>query len=303
VRLVTFLCAAVAIAAAAGCTGPAQSGPAAVPPSAATAASAPAQEPVARTVDLQSAGDEFTDAGSLPGWSVFHGDLTDEQAGTIDVGATTPGALTIAPGRASWVDRSRGFYLYKQVEGDFMVTLRVKATGRSGSLPTVDWSLTGLLLRAPTAQPRSENWIGHTVGFVSQPTIERKTTRESRSVLRLSPVPAGWIELRAVRSGRLFALLHRVPGQPWQLDGAYSRADLPRTLQVGINAQTGYESPVADLTATLDWIRFKPTGIPAAAGDQLLTQIAVAGRFDDGYAASAPELELIRKHLLPYLTA
>jgi hypothetical protein len=33
---------------------------------------------------------------------------------------------------------------------------------------------------------------------------------------------------------------------------------------VGIDAQSGYESPTANLRSDVDWIRFGQTGIPAA---------------------------------------
>ena len=71
--------------------------------------------------------------------------------------------------------------------------------------------------------------------------------------------------LRLVRSGSTFALLRRSPGQRWVLQHAYSRTDLPTTLQVGIDAQSGFDTRASvDLVATVDWIRFAETGIPAA---------------------------------------
>jgi hypothetical protein len=76
-------------------------------------------------------------------------------------------------------------------------------------------------------------------------------------------VPAGWIELRGVRIGPVFALLRRSPGKRWLLQGPYTRRDLPDALQAGIDAQSGFDSAHADLRSRVDWIRFAETGIPA----------------------------------------
>jgi hypothetical protein len=162
------------------------------------------------------------------------------------------------------VNNRRAFYLWKRVEGDFAVTVRVRTDGLNGHVPNANWSLSGLLLRAPVADGQRENWIGWTVGYVNGTSVvERKTTRQSNSELRLSLVPAGWIELRAVRIGPVFALLRRSPGKRFVLQGSYTRRDLPTALEVGIDAQSGFDSAKADLRSRVDWIRFAETGIPA----------------------------------------
>ena len=210
---------------------------------------------------LASLGDEFDGSASLSAWNVIQGDISDGGASTFGV---HDGALTIVSSHASWVNNSRAFYLWKRVEGDFTVTARVRADGLNGPVPNANWSLSGLLLRAPVADGERENWIGWTVGYVNGASVvERKTTRQSNSTLRLSLVPAGWIELRAVRIGPVFALLRRSPGKPWVLQGSYTRRDLPDALQVGIDAQSGFDSAKADLRSRVDWIRFAETGIPA----------------------------------------
>jgi hypothetical protein len=305
------LTALVAFALLTACQMPGRPGLGAGPPSAAPPTSAPVApsepvEPIAPTVDLAAAGDEFNDPARLAKWTIVDGAAGAGAAGDrarYDISTTTSGALTVVAGKASWVGRSRGFFLFKQVEGDFSVTVRVRATGRHGLLPTVDWSLTGLLVRAPAGQPRTENWVGHTVGFVGQPTIERKTTRGNRSILRLAPVAPGWIELRTVRVDRLVVLLYRRPGQEWVVEAAYSRPDLPRTVQVGINAGTGYESDPADLTSTVDWIRFAPIGISTRARAEVLGAVSTTVRIEDAYAVSAGDLAHIRRAWGAALTA
>jgi hypothetical protein len=259
-------------------------------------------DPVVPTVDISNASDEFDDPAALAAWTVMQGDLITGEQSRVDVAATTPGSLTIVAGRISWVDRHRGFFLYKHIRGDFSVTLRVRAAGRSAPTPAVDWSLTGLMLRAPATQTSKENWIGYTAGYVGSPTTESKTTQGGRSYLRLAWIDPGWIELRAVRMGSLVVLLRRQNDQGWTFERAYSRQDLPDVLQVGINAGTGIEPGVADLVSTVDWIRFRPTAVPADLLQQTLGQLVGTPLLQDGYALPSTDANLVRKNLLPYLT-
>src|SRR5690242_8910643 len=120
----------------------------------------------APVVELGWAGDEFDDPTSLEGWTVMQGELQDGTPGTVDIGRTNPGALTTVPGRSWWVNGTRGLFVYKVLRGDFVVTARVRASGKAAPLPAVDWSLAGLLLRAPSSPNGSEHWVGYTVGFV-----------------------------------------------------------------------------------------------------------------------------------------
>jgi len=257
------------------------------------------EEVSAPVAELDRAGDEFDDPASLAGWTVMQGELQDGTPGTVDIGRTNPGALTMTPGRSWWVNGTRGLFVYKVLRGDFVVTARVRASGKAAPLPAVDWSLAGLLLRAPSSPNGSEHWVGYTVGFVGAPRVERKTTKSSRSELRLIPVEPGWIELRAVRAGPLVMLLRRQGGTDWTLDAVYERADLPETLQVGIDAQSGYEADRADLVAETDWVHVAPTGIPDAVLAGLTGQLSHAVSRDEGNTLTARDTDLVREALLP----
>jgi hypothetical protein len=204
--------------------------------------------------------DEFG-APALAGWEQMQGDTVD---GTTAV-SVGDGLLTIRSARASWVREQRAFYLWKDVTGDFLATTRIKVSGESADQPTADWSLAGLLVRRPAADRTRENWIGWTTGAVAgSPVFERKTTARSSSVLQLIPARTGWLELRVVRLGSVFLLLHRYPDGRWIYAARYYRPDLPRMLQVGIDAQSGYGVDFADLVAQVDYVHFAPTGVPAA---------------------------------------
>jgi hypothetical protein len=82
------------------------------------------------------------------------------------------------------------------------------------------------------------------------------------SQLVLVPAPTGWLELRIARVGPAFFLLRRSPGGAWVRQWLYSRFDLARTLEVGIDAQSGFDSDDADLVAEVDYAHFAPTGVP-----------------------------------------
>jgi hypothetical protein len=213
---------------------------------------------------LASLSDTFADPASTSAWQVLEGDLQDGVAPRFDIARTTPGELTIEPGRSWWVDRTRAFALFKPVTGDFVVTVAIRVTGKTSPAPTANWSLSGLLVRRPTSDRAKENWLAFRVGRVDGVDVfERKTTVNGRSELVLSPAQTGSVELRVARVGRYFELLRRYPGQRWQLHRSYVRSDLPATLGVGIDAFSGYEDTKADLVSHVDSIRFSPTGVPA----------------------------------------
>jgi hypothetical protein len=214
---------------------------------------------------LPTLSDEFDDPATLSQWQVMQGDLADGVAPTYDISRTTPGELTITPGRSWWVDGTRAFYLYKPVAGDFVVTARLRVTGRGGGSPTADWSLSGLLVRRPTDNRAQESWLSFRVGRrAGKDVFERKTTVAGTSTLVLTPAQPGWVELRIARVGRYFVLLRLYPGGRWTQHFVYVRRDLPLALTAGIDAFSGYGDTKADLVSHVDWIHFAPTGVPAA---------------------------------------
>src|SRR3954470_2308219 len=132
--------------------------------------------------------DEFDTPGTASQWQEMRGDLADGIVPTWDIAQSTPGELTVTPGRSWWVDGTRAFYLYKPVTGDFVVTARLHVTGRDGPTPTADWSLSGLLVRRATDNRAQENWVSLRIGRRGgKDVFERKTTVAGTSTLVLSP--------------------------------------------------------------------------------------------------------------------
>lgn len=220
---------------------------------------------------LPSLSDTFDDPATLPAWQVIQGDYPDGDSTAYDVGKSTVGELTVVPGRSWWVDQTRGWYLYKPVTGDFMATLRLRVTGRSGDEPTANWSLSGLLVRRPTADRAQESWLSFRIGRVNNVDVfERKTTSHGVSHLILTPTKPGWVELRVARVGQYFALLYRYPGGPFRFHYGYWRPDLPQALTVGIDAFSGDDDTKADLVSHVDSIAFASTGVPGPLKKQVL---------------------------------
>src|SRR5690242_7820201 len=151
--------------------------------------------------DLVALSDTF-DGPSLDGWQSMEGEVRDGGHTTFSTG---DGELTVHTAQSTWFRTQHAFYLWKQVSGDFVATVRLRVSGEDGAVPTANWSLAGLLVRSSQSTTQNENWLNFTVGRVSGATVvERKSTRFSNSQLVVDEVPDGWIELRTVRIGPRF---------------------------------------------------------------------------------------------------
>lgn len=207
--------------------------------------------------DLAALSDEFDDASALGRWAK----LSDvegwpDQIKKLDVDAANPGNLTLEPYPSFWFGDFHAPFLFKRVKGDFIVTTRTLVTGASAAVPEREYSLAGLLVRAPHDGGRAawkegnENWIFITAGTGDGdglPQFETKNTRDSSSRLELSPRRPGWVELRIARVGSHITLLRRAEGEGWRVMRREDRPDLPETLQVGLIAYTDYTSLKCDL--------------------------------------------------------
>jgi hypothetical protein len=235
--------------------------------------------------DLQSLSDEFTDEKSLANWKQFHEvEGWRSMIKTLDVNKTTAGSLHLEPSVAGWFEDYQGAFIFKEVTGNFLVTARVKTRGKETEMPTALWSLAGLMVRAPRPeatkdkwQPRGENWLFFTTGVadpVTQPVFESKTTGNSKSNLKLRPAKTGWVELGIARVRSAFILLYRYDGETkWTVHERFHRRDLPRAVQVGLNAYSGgstheeqepfkfntmqSKNGKADLILNVDYVRFR----------------------------------------------
>lgn len=170
------------------------------------------------------------------------------------------GALILRPHSSGWFEDMQAGHLYREVEGNFVVTTRLRVEGTRAATPQTLFSLAGIFIRVPregltaaTWQPGQENWMFFSVGSAfpaGTPQFEAKTTFNSLSTLRIADAAAvypqgqpSWVELRVARQGELFSLLHRVAGQrAFTLHDQFIRPDLPQRLNVGLTAYSDWNT-------------------------------------------------------------
>jgi hypothetical protein len=173
--------------------------------------------------------------------------------------AVEDGRLVLRPTSSGWFEDMQAGHLYREIDGNFIVTTRLRVEGTKQALPQRSFSLAGLFVRVPrpglTAanwQPGKENWMFFSLGTAfpaGTPQFEVKTTYNSLSTLFISDAAAAyapsakWVDLRIARQGELFTLLQRVEGQAeFTLVEQFIRPDLPARLNVGITAYADWDS-------------------------------------------------------------
>lgn len=278
--------------------------------------------------DLCQLDDEFDAASTLTLWRRIYQveGWPFDQLQTWDINTSRAGHMTLMPWTSSWYQDLRGALVFKEIDGDFVVSTRFEAsnrtrTGAPGSL----YSLAGLFIRSPRAitspaqwTPGGENYVFLSAGAASAPgtyQYEVKSTLNSDSLLTISSaceptcstVPV--FELRAARlEGEHFILLRRPEGGAWRVHRRYARSDMPERLQVGLTAYTDWAAiegvywpnnqfghntslittGAPDLLAQFDFVRFRRPQIPAdLAGRDF------SAAFDPNNAASVSDAELL----------
>ncbi|HLO99619.1 MAG TPA: hypothetical protein VK171_13570 [Fimbriimonas sp.] len=199
---------------------------------------------------LSKLSDEFDNAASLSNWKRIE-QTEGWGASQLESGEIKGGELVLMPFASSWYQDYRGVLLYKEVEGDFVVSTKVNSTSRDGrSAPRVSYSLGGIMVRTPrsdsanTWRPGQENYVFLSIGSADQPgnfQFEVKTTQQSVSTLEKTPAASGEAILQFIRSGSNIALLKKQNGQ-WSVHKRYTRSDMPSTLQVGFTVYTDWDS-------------------------------------------------------------
>jgi len=223
--------------------------------------------------DLTSLSDEFTDANALKQWKRFS--EAEGRPNRIAQADVRDGHLSIIPSSGAWWAGYHGAYLFKEIEGDFVLTTRLKVTGKGGGEPSGIWTISGLLVRAPAE--RQENWVYLMTGRgpAEARVVDSKSTVNGINLWDITPAQAGWYELRIARLGPLFLEMCRPDGGDWTLRKRIVRTDLPARLQAGINVTSDFKlsssMPAAKYNAELfpgrsnsdsltlfDYVRFQP---------------------------------------------
>lgn len=201
------------------------------------------------TSDISALSDSFDDL-NLNSWKQLH--VEEGWANNIKSLSVDKGVLNFQTHTCGWYADFHGAYLYKEVEGNFDVKVKINVTGQHADIPSVEWSLAGLMARKPSTLTKStweagqENYVFITTGIAEQlntPVYETKTTVNSSSTLNLISSSEGYRYLRIVRINSSFFLLTKEENQTnWVLRKRFNRNDLPPKLQLGYIAYTGWNS-------------------------------------------------------------
>jgi YVTN family beta-propeller protein len=102
--------------------------------------------------DVAALSDEFDDATSLLHWQRNHvaEGWNADKLEVFDIDSSAPGHMRMMPYSSSWYQDFTGAYAYKEVSGDFIVTIDLDVLNRAGTgRPNQEFSLTGLMIRTP----------------------------------------------------------------------------------------------------------------------------------------------------------
>lgn len=204
----------------------------------------------------QDLNDEFDDAKTLKGWTVFKpGNVEPYQK--LDIGAVRKGWLTLVPkANQGWYNEGTAPALFKQIEGDFLLETCVvtRKAGAPDEAPGASYNSAGLIVRDPASGPRRQNWVVVNVGH-QDPDLgtEVKTTVNSVSQLeKRRGEHTG--HLRLARVGTTVYALSKLNGEDkWTLLKELERRDLPKRVQIGLMCN-GW-TPQSDLHAEFDYFR------------------------------------------------
>lgn len=108
--------------------------------------------PVVINDDLVTLSDEFDDPATLSHW-LRNNEVEGWNADKLEqwnIDTNTPGHMRLMPYSSSWFANFTGAYTFKEVTGDFVVTINLDVLNRAGTgRPNSDFSLAGLLIRTP----------------------------------------------------------------------------------------------------------------------------------------------------------
>ncbi len=261
-----------------------------------------------QTGDISALSDDFDDVSTIGNWQRIHKveGWNADQLEKFDIGQTKSGWMTMVPYSSTWYQDYRGILAFKPVSGDFVMTTKLRTTGRNGSgAPRAQFSLAGIMIRAPrnvtpqTWKTGGENYIFLSHGNADQPgqhQFEVKTTQNSDSQLRTSPAGSEEAIIQVARIGSTFILLKNDGGQ-WTVHQRYDRADFPATVQAGLTVYTDWPnasklSPIQqngtvikngapDLLAQFDYVHYRRPQVPAGKSVAQMTDQELLGFLGD----------------------
>ena len=268
--------------------------------------------------DLAALSDEFSDAAKLSQFRQHHEvEGWTNKLKKMEVSST--GSLVLEPYTSVWFYDYSAPFAFKEVEGDFMVTSRLRVHGTKTPYPQSTYSLAGLMVRQPrTAVPFTsddkwpkdrENYIFAVTGTTDEPgepILETKSAIRSRPLVKHYPLEnTNWLEIRVARIGPSFVVLYRPDGGEWTVHERFFRPDLPSRVQAGVMVYSDFATidakhwyrpweynkkvitdGVADMTAEFDYVRYARVSVPPESARKL----AALGVTWDDYRISNADL-------------
>lgn len=221
---------------------------------------------------LHALNDEFNQACTLSDW--YDVNVTEgwniQPLEVLDVDQTNEGFMTLIPYTVTWFENFKGALIYKNVEGNFVVTTRVLPTNRAYDdmpNPGSQYSLAGIMLRRSKSlttgaagwSAGQENYIFLSAGYASTghptcpgcpgPHFEVKNTINSNSNLEVSSIDTLDVQIRVARINDAIIVLYRLTGGDFLVHRRYSRSDFPDSMQLGMVTYTDY--PKANTYTTI----------------------------------------------------
>ena len=199
--------------------------------------------------DFETPRDYLTDSLEGIGWDGFIGLGLDETANALNASIDRPGELYLESVESFWWPpfTTLGPFLYKEVEGDFIATVRVT------DYADVAYNNIGLMARVgdPDLAGGGEDWISidyfpiYSVGNIARYCNDDTRTEDGGGNGTAWDAPT---YLRLTREGNTFRLWTSLDGSVWEEypDPAFSPLERPDLdglpLQVGIHHATGTEN-------------------------------------------------------------
>ena len=183
-------------------------------------------------------GHEFDDDDGLDAWSLLH--ELDDAPEPYSLLQVEDGTLVIEPEVGGWYADWTGFFMFRELSGDFMIETDVVVTTQSGSgAPENPYNTAGLLLRDPDSAPGSQTWMTYNVGMQDgELGTEAKLTIDSFSVLDVTPGEASGV-LRICRVGDSVHYARKLAGETdFTVTDTYDDVPLPDTVQAGLMTTT-----------------------------------------------------------------
>jgi len=229
----------------------------------------PAPSSSAEVDALEELSDEFDDPATFCAWRFRHQvEGSPSQIRSIDLTETEQGFLTLVPETSGWYADFDGPFLFKEIEGDFIVETSVSASSLADpeSAPMQPFSSAGLLIRDPASVSGAQHWVMWDLGRqIRSLGAEAKTTRSSGSQLFIYDGYASGVLRICRRGGTVDLALRNAETGAFEILHSFARSDLPANLQVGVVTTawngTGSEPNFdlePDLIARWDYFRVRP---------------------------------------------